>query len=138
MTASNKITACLLTLGLMAGAAHVALAQSAAPAYMNGGIGEGEQDKIKAAAQDYNLHLLFSQGKGEYISDVKLDVADANGSTIFSLPSAGPMTNVKLPDGKYKVTASYNGQIKTQSVSIMSGKGGKASNLSFRWGGEEK
>ncbi|MBP0597626.1 hypothetical protein J8I26_05900 [Herbaspirillum sp. LeCh32-8] len=113
---------------------YSALAQSAAP-YMNGGIGEGEQDKIKAAAADYNLHLLFSQNNGEYISDVKLEITDAKGGTAFTLPSAGPMTNVRLAAGKYKVIATYKEETKTQSVSVM---GGKGSNLSFRWGGAEK
>ncbi|WDZ95131.1 hypothetical protein Herbaro_16785 [Herbaspirillum sp. WKF16] len=131
MTRGNRIAAALLALGLMAGAG-AASAQSAAPAYMNGGIGQGEQDAIKAAARDYNLHLLFSQNNGEYISDVRLDITDTRGGALLSLPSAGPMTNVRLPPGQYKVSASYKGEGKSQQVTVMEGK---TSNLSLRWGG---
>lgn len=126
MTIQNKLAA-----GLLALCAGTALAQSAPP-YMNGGIGEGEQDKIKASAEHYSLHLLFSQGDGEYISDVKLEIADARGAPVFVLPSAGPLTNVQLAPGRYQVNATYKGETKRQQVSVMAGK---ASNLSLRWGG---
>ncbi|KAF1038580.1 MAG: hypothetical protein GAK35_03762 [Herbaspirillum frisingense] len=132
---TKKLASCLLALSLAAGAAPLVLAQTGAAPYMNGGIGGGEQDKIKAAAKDYNLHLLFSQNNGEYISDVKLEISDAKGATVFTLPSAGPMTNVQLPAGKYKVKATYKEETRSQDVSVM---GGKASNLSFRWGGADK
>lgn len=131
MMRGNTIAAGLLALGLMAGAA-ASSAQSASPPYLNGGIGQGEQDAIKAAAKDYSLHLLFSQDNGEYISDVKLDIADADGRTLLSLPSAGPMTNVQLSPGQYKVSASYKGETRSQQVSVVAGK---ISNLSLRWQG---
>jgi hypothetical protein len=42
-------------------------------AYMNGGIGAGEQAKLRESAKDYNLRLLFSEAKdGAYVSNVKL------------------------------------------------------------------
>ncbi|NUU01893.1 hypothetical protein [Herbaspirillum robiniae] len=134
MMTGNKLAAGLLALGLALGATG-AFAQAAAPQYMNGGIGEGEQDAIKAAAKDYNLHLLFAQNNGEYISDVKLEISDAKGATLLTLPSAGPMTNVKLPAAKYKVAATYKGQTKEQQVTVSEGK---TSNLSWRWDGAGK
>jgi hypothetical protein len=113
----------------MATAGSGALAQTAPP-YMNGGIGAGEQASIKATASDYNLQLLFSQGaSGEYISDVRLDISDGTGASVLSLPAAGPMTNVKLPPGKYQLKALYNGQPQTRQLTL----GSQPTKLSLRW-----
>ncbi|EJN10059.1 hypothetical protein [Herbaspirillum sp. YR522] len=120
---------CLCLAAALGATASGTLAQSAPP-YMNGGIGAGEQASIKATAADYNLQLLFSQGgSGEYISDVKLDITDSAGKTVFSLPAAGPMTNVKLPPGKYQLNAVYNGQAQTRQLTL----GAQPSKLSLRW-----
>ncbi|MCA1324852.1 hypothetical protein [Herbaspirillum sp. alder98] len=128
MKSNLRLRQTLLSLCLATAASGV-LAQSAPP-YMNGGIGAGEQASIKATASDYNLQLLFSQGaSGEYISDVKLEISNGAGASVFSLPAAGPMTNVKLPPGKYQVSALYNGQTQSRQVTL----GSQPSKLSLRW-----
>ena len=128
MKSNPRLRQTLLSLCLAA-AASGALAQTALP-YMNGGIGAGEQASIKATASDYNLQLLFSQGaSGEYISDVKLDITDSAGASVFSLPAAGPMTNVKVPPGKYRLSAVYNGQAQTRQLTLA----GQPTKLSIRW-----
>jgi len=127
MQTSSRLRQILLCLCLAA--AGTALAQSAPP-YMNGGIGAGEQASIKATANDYNLQLLLSQGaSGEYISDVKLEITDGSGATVFSLPAAGPMTNVKLAPGKYRLNALYNGQSQSRQLTL----GSQPTKLSLRW-----
>jgi hypothetical protein len=45
-------------------------------------------------------------------------VTDHHGKSVFSLPNAGPMTNLKLPKGDYEITAVYNGVKKTSKVSV--------------------
>ncbi len=129
----NKITAIsAIVFGLAGMAAPLTHAQDmqGAVAYMNGGIGAGEQHKLREAAKDYNLRLLFSEAKdGAFVSNVKLSVSDLHGKSVFSLPSAGPMTNLKLPAGEYEVSAIYNGVKKTSKVSV----GEKPAALSFNW-----
>lgn len=129
----NKITAIsAIVFGLAGMAAPLAHAQETqgTVAYMNGGIGAGEQAKLREAAKDYNLRLLFSEAKdGAYVSNVKLDVTDHHDKSVFHLSSAGPMTNLKLPAGHYQVTAVYNGVKKTAKVSV----GEKPVSLSFNW-----
>jgi hypothetical protein len=131
----NKITAIsAIVFGLAGMAAPFAQAQTqdtqGSVAYMNGGIGAGEQAKLREAAKDYNLRLLFSEAKdGAYVSNVKLSINDSQGKTVFSLPGAGPMTNLKLPAGHYEVKADYNGVTKTSKVEV----GQKPTSLSFNW-----
>ncbi|NUT62137.1 hypothetical protein [Herbaspirillum sp. C9C3] len=129
----TKITAIsAIVFGLAGMAAPLTYAQDmqGTVAYMNGGIGAGEQAKLREAAKDYNLRLLFSEAKdGAYVSNVKLDITDHHDKSVFHLPSAGPMTNLKLPAGQYQVTAIYNGVKKTSKVSV----GEKPVSLSFNW-----
>ncbi|ALU88355.1 hypothetical protein [Herbaspirillum rubrisubalbicans] len=129
----NKITAIsAIVFGLAGLAAPLTYAQSVqgSVAYMNGGIGASEQHKLREAAKDYNLRLLFSEAKdGAFVSNVKLNVNDHQGKSVFSLPSAGPMTNIKLPAGEYEITAVYNGVKKSTKVSV----GEKPTSLSFNW-----
>lgn len=99
--------------------------------YMNGGIGADEQSYMKNAAKDFNLRMTFSERKdGEYITDVKLSIVDIRGNTVLYLSSAGPLTNVMLPAGKYRVAAAYKGMLESQTVTL-DGKQGK--DLSFHW-----
>ena len=57
-------------------------------------------------------------------------VTDARGNSVFELSKAGPMLDVALPNGNYKVNASFNGLTESQAVTLV-GKAGK--DLQFRW-----
>ncbi|MFZ2404477.1 MAG: carboxypeptidase regulatory-like domain-containing protein, partial [Methylobacter sp.] len=51
--------------------------------FVSGGVGGDEQNAMQAMRADYNLHLLFSiQGTGEYVSDVKVSIADSSGNIL--------------------------------------------------------
>jgi len=104
--------------------------------FMNGGIGKEEQNVLQRAAKDFNLRIDFSEYKdNEFITDVRLVITDTRGNAVFALPSAGPLTNVLLPAGKYFVSAAYKGKTETQSV-VLSGKEPK--DLAFHWAGAAK
>lgn len=102
-------------------------------AYLNGGAGDEEVQFIKQAMKDYSLALAFAQKagpRGEYVAEVAVTIKDAKGQTVFELPSTGPYLLVKLPPGSYEVTATYQGNAKTQKVSA--GSGG-ASLVTLEW-----
>lgn len=104
--------------------------------YINGGFGDDEIDYMRQNAPKYSLRMEFSEGgKGAFVADVNLAIADPKGRTIFALPSAGPLTDVMLPPGTYKVSASYEGKTETQEVAI-GGPGGQGKDISFSWKGE--
>jgi hypothetical protein len=103
--------------------------------YMNGGIGSDEQSYMRKMGKDFSLRLIFAERKdNEFVADVKLLIEDEHGP-VFMLPAAGPMTNVMLPDGKYRIIASYRGVTEVHMVTI---KGKNGADVLFHWKGTPK
>lgn len=100
--------------------------------YISGGVTLDERDAMKPLAKDYNLRMGFALNVGNYVADVKVKVQSAKGKSVLDVVSDGPWLYAKLPAGKYKVTAEYDGQTITKSTSI-SGK--KGASLNFVWKG---
>ncbi len=95
------------------------LQTSGGVSYMTGGVGLDESDAIKAAEKDFNLSLLFAQNKrGEYLSDIKVSIADKAGKTVLKVVSDGPMLLVRLPAGAYKVSANHVGNTLVKAVQV--------------------
>ncbi|WP_157202104.1 carboxypeptidase regulatory-like domain-containing protein [Massilia sp. Root335] len=87
--------------------------------YINGGIGEEEQDAMKAQRADYNLLLTFAtQQSGAYRSDVQLDILDTKGTNLLSVASTGPMFFAKLPPGTYHISAAAEGKTFKRTVKV--------------------
>ncbi|NDU91306.1 MAG: hypothetical protein G3I10_01590 [Ferrovum sp.] len=103
--------------------------------YMNGGIGSNEQAYMRKAGKDFSLRLIFAARKdNEFVADVKLLIEDEHGP-VFMLPAAGPMTNVMLPEGKYRIVASYRGVTEAHIVTI---RGQNGADVLFHWTGTPK
>lgn len=110
---------CALTL---LGTAAGVWAITAEVPYINGGIGRGEVKHIEANQSDYNLRLTFSEGpKNDYVTNVVLRIADAQGHTVLALDDAGPLTQVKLSPGRYSVSTRYAENERTQTVDVRAG-----------------
>jgi hypothetical protein len=87
--------------------------------YINGGVGEEEQGAMKAQRADYNLLLTFAtQQSGAYRSGVQLDVMDAKGTNLLSVPNTGPLFFAKLPPGTYRISAAADGKTFKRTVKI--------------------
>lgn len=87
--------------------------------YVNGGIGQEEQDAMKAQRADYNLLLTFaSKQSGAYRSDVQLDITDAKGADLVSAANTGPMFFAKLPPGTYHISAAAEGKTFKRTVKV--------------------
>lgn len=100
-------------------------------AFVTGGIGENDQNALKAMRKDYNLLLTFAVKKtGAYLADVKVNIQDAKGKKILETVSTGPLFYAKLPPGKYRITVASNERTLSKTTSI--GKKG-ARDLYFYW-----
>jgi hypothetical protein len=87
--------------------------------YINGGVGEEEQGAMKAQRADYNLLLTFAtQQSGAYRSGVQLDIMDAKGTNLLSVPNTGPMFFAKLPPGTYRISAAADGKTFKRTVKV--------------------
>jgi hypothetical protein len=100
--------------------------------YMNGGVGEEEVTFIKQQMKDYTLRLAFSRAgtpRAEYVASVAVTITDAKGANIFELASTGPYLLLKVPPGRYAVTATYENQTVTRP--LVAGKG--STPINFVW-----
>jgi len=140
MIRMDRSAASSIALALLC-AAPLAAAQDMAPPartsgsmeYVNGGFGDDEAASIRQAAPNYSLRMQFSrQHNGEFVAGVNLAISDQAGRAVFALPAAGPMTDVMLPPGTYRVSASYEGRTETQQISV-GGPGRAGKDISFSW-----
>ena len=104
--------------------------------FMNGGVGKSDEAYMRQAGKDFNLHIEFSERKdNEFVADADLTITDLRGNPVFVLANAGPIVNVSLPDGRYRVAASFHGKTETQLVTLRAKAG---QDLYFHWKGDVK
>ena len=117
----------LISAAVVVAVALTSTAALAAPAqhqqngitYINGGVGQEEQDAMKSQRADYNLLLTFAtQQSGAYRSDVQLDIMDAKGTDLVSAAKTGPMFFAKLPPGTYRISAAAEGKTFKRTVKV--------------------
>ncbi|KQV78900.1 hypothetical protein [Rhizobacter sp. Root1221] len=100
-------------------------------AYQNGGASQSQVSDLRHHMEPYDLHLAFSEGKhNAYAADVKLRITDARGREVFGLKDAGPLTDVNLPAGRYRVMAEFGGVRRGGSVDV---KPGQPASLYLHW-----
>ena len=87
-------------------------------AYVSGGVGQDEVDAMRSVAADYNLRLTFVEQGGAYVSDVDTRIRSASGAVSLAVVSEGPLLYVRLPSGKYQVSASYNGVVRQGTLVV--------------------
>jgi len=129
----------LSVVALLAASATLAVAQDQlivveqerATTYLNGGVGEDEEQYMRKTAKDWSLRLTFSESKdNDFVANVGLLITDLRGTPFLQLSGAGPMTYARLPAGKYRVTARFKGKSETREVTL-DGKSGR--DVNFHW-----
>ncbi|MBK7663329.1 MAG: carboxypeptidase regulatory-like domain-containing protein [Sterolibacteriaceae bacterium] len=102
--------------------------------YRSGGIGEVESTAMKAVANRYPLEVLFAErdesGTAAYEAGAGIAIRDASGKEVLGTVSEGPFLLVRLPAGRYTLTASRNGDAKTRTVTL----GPRHVRVVFEWG----
>jgi hypothetical protein len=101
--------------------------------YISGGVGAESIERINTLAGAYDLKLVFALTAGNYVSDVRVAIADARGNTLLMATSEGPWFLVKLPAGNYRVVATYAGQSLERDFAVGTAK---PLTVDFRWSGE--
>ncbi len=98
--------------------------------YMTGGVGIEERQAMEAqGAKGYDLKLIFSVPKGNYLSSVDVKINDASGKPVISAEANGPWFYAHLPKGTYTVVATHEGVQKSQKVTVNGG----LKRVSFNW-----
>jgi hypothetical protein len=87
--------------------------------YLSGGIGKSEAQAMRAEAKRYPLSMTFSTKKdNEFLARVPVTIRNSSGKTLLDTVSDGPILLVKLPPGKYSVTAEAYGKTYRRSVRV--------------------
>lgn len=104
--------------------------------YVSGGVGESERRELDALASEFNLHLMFAtQGSGEYLSAVQVNILDTHDTPLLTALSKGPWFYAQLSPGRYTVVVTPTGhrgegQTQRQTVNL---DGSGRSRLDFYW-----
>ncbi len=81
-------------------------------AFLSGGVGLSEREILKEMGRFYSLKLIFSNKKGEYLSNVNVEVFDHMNKNILTTVTNGPWLYIDLPSGTYHLEASVRGDRK--------------------------
>ncbi len=107
----------------------------ASSSYQNGGIGKEQVARMDRHMKPYDLRLTFSEGPhNAYATGLQLNIYNAKGEDVFALSDAGPLTDVKLPAGHYRVVADFGGVKRSGSVDVQPGQHAK---LNLHWPKDE-
>jgi len=99
--------------------------------FMSGGVGQTERDILKERGKAYPLKLVFSKRKGEYLSNVRVELFDEKGKKIFTTVSDGPWLFIEPPSGIYYLEANFKGEKRT--ISKFQIEKGTQKVLSIQW-----
>lgn len=106
-------------------------AAATAAAFRCGGVGQDDQERIKAEAASHDLMLTFATVSGEYLADIDVEIR-SGGRLVLQGRCEGPLMLVDLPaDGSYEVRATSAGREQRKTVRI----GGQAARAIFTWPG---
>lgn len=104
--------------------------------YVSGGVGESGRSELNALSNQFNLHLLFAtQGSGDYLAAVRVNILDAHNESVLTAESEGPLFFAQLPPGDYTVEATPTGQTGQDQVQRKRAhiEGARQLRLDFYW-----
>jgi hypothetical protein len=81
--------------------------------FLTGGIGLDESQAILQEGGKWPLMLELAKAStpgAAYISDVQISIKDVSGTTVLETITDGPYLLAKLPQGKYSLDATYDGE----------------------------
>jgi hypothetical protein len=101
--------------------------------YVSGGVGTESLDTLRSLSRDFNLKLVFALKSGEFVSSVRVTVADAKGKSLLDTTSEGPWLLARLPTGSYQIGATFGDNAITRKIAVETAK---LKVLDFRWASE--
>ncbi|MDW8468052.1 MAG: carboxypeptidase regulatory-like domain-containing protein [Burkholderiales bacterium] len=120
-----------------AGAQPLAFATEGDVRYACGGAGVEERRALAALEADANLTLMFvTKKRGGFLADAEVTIADAAGKPLLRTVAPGPLCVLRLPQGRYRVSASFGGASRTASVAVPA-QPGKPQRVVFAFAGEK-
>ncbi len=98
--------------------------------YVTGGFGLDESTAFRQAIPQYRLGMVFSQASGAYVANVPVRIEGRGNAPSLNVTATGPYLLIDLPQGRYRIQATYNGRELTRDVSVSGGRGHR---VGFAW-----
>lgn len=92
---------------------------SAQATHLCTGLGQDARDEAKAF--DHNLKLVFAEKGGAFLGEVSVKV-ERGGTAAYDGVCDGPWLLLKLDPGRYRVTATFEGQSNSIDAEVGTGK----------------
>ncbi|HVZ46223.1 MAG TPA: hypothetical protein VHA82_20635 [Ramlibacter sp.] len=115
------------------GLAWCALASAASAAgasFSCGGVGAGDQERMKAQAAGHDMLVTFASTTGAYVADVDVRITSGRGDVVLQGHCGGPLMLVDLSGkGSYDIAATFAGKTQHKSVTVDA----KPARVTFVW-----
>lgn len=88
--------------------------------YVSGGVGVDEREALQQEAKQegYNLKVVATATDGAYLAGITVRIADAQGVEVLQAAMDGPWLYVKLPAGRYTLSADDGRQTHKRAVDV--------------------
>ena len=113
---------------------NVASAPQAEISWLSGGVGDEAMTEMRKVSAAYNVQLMLTGPRGNYLASVPFKVSRPNGKPTVSGVTEGPLLYLKLPAGSYQVAVQVDGA--WQSRRIQASNSGKTTKVRFVAKGE--
>jgi len=92
--------------------------------WISGGVSKDEAKAMRKIASRYNVRLVMAVARkpsAAFLGAVPVKVSDAKGRTVLAVKTDGPLLFLKLPPGRYNVSANVAGHVLTKSLRAKTG-----------------
>jgi len=89
--------------------------------YASGGVGKDERIAMDGMAKNYNVKMVFAEAPRDYVSGVKVKIEDHSGKVLLETTSSGPWFFANLPQGDYRLIASFHNHQEMKNLNVASG-----------------
>ena len=113
---------------------NVASSPQAELSWLSGGVGDEAMTEMLKVSSDYNVHLMLTGARGNYLAGIPFSVSRRGGQLVVSGVTDGPMLYLKLPAGTYQIAVAMDGV--WQSRRVQASASGKATKVRFVARGE--
>ncbi|HLO61356.1 MAG TPA: hypothetical protein VK165_00170 [Azonexus sp.] len=97
--------------------------------WISGGVGDEAMTEMRKVAGAYNVHVLLTGARGNYLAGNSFTVSRRGGQSVVSGVTEGPLLYLKLPPGSYQMAVEVDGARQTRDIRVSTS--GPASNLRF-------
>lgn len=95
---------------------NVASTPQTGVSWLSGGVGDEAMTEMHKQSAAYNVHLMLTGSRGNYLAGIPFSVSRRSGQVTVSGVIEGPLLYLKLPAGRYQIAVEIDGAWQTRRV----------------------